>query len=65
MKNNKAVNFEPVIEFYKTINYLVDVKGSFIRNGIVGEGKQKMSPEFIKVFDEWEEKCLGKSELKF
>jgi len=67
MKNNKAVNFEPIIDFYKTdLNYLVDVKGSFIRSGMVGEGKQKMSPEFIKVFDELEEKiCLAKIGLKF
>jgi len=67
MKNNKAVNFEPIVEFYKTdLNYLVDVKGSFIRSGMVGEGKQKMSPGFIKVFDELEEKiCLAKIGLKF
>lgn len=67
MKNNKAVNFEPILEFYKTdLNYLVDVKGSFIRSGMVGEGKQKMSPGFIKVFDELEEKiCLAKIGLKF
>lgn len=64
MKNNRAVNFDPFIEFYKIINYLVDTKDSFIRSGIVG-GKQKIPLEFIKVFDEWEEKCLSKSELKF
>lgn len=32
---------------------------------MVGEGKQKMLPEFINIFDEWKEKCLGKSGLKF
>jgi len=64
MKNNRAVNFEPVIEFYKKQN-LIDTYCTFIRNGMVGEGKQKISPEFIKIFDEWEEKCLGESGLKF
>lgn len=62
MKNNLAVNFEPIIEFYKTHN-IIDTDVSFIRSGVIGEGKQKMSPELVKIFDEWEEKCLGKSGL--
>lgn len=64
MKNNRAVNYEPVIEINKTHN-LIDADGSFMRSGTVGGGKQKMSPEYVKIFDEWEEKCLGKSGLTF
>lgn len=64
MKNNRAVNYEPVIEINKTHN-LIDADGTFMRSGIVGGGKQKMSPEYVKIFNEWEEKCLGKSGFKF
>lgn len=64
MKNNRSVNYEPVIEINKTHN-LIDADGSFMRSGTVGGGKQKMSAEFVKIFDEWEEKCLGKTGLKF
>jgi len=64
MKNNRAVNYEPVIEINKTHN-LIDADGSFMRSGTVGGGKQKMSAEYVKIFDEWEEKCLRKSGLQF
>lgn len=64
MKNNRSVNYEPVIEINKTHN-LIDADGSFMRSGTVGGGKQKMSPEYLKIFDEWEEKCLAKTGLKF
>lgn len=64
MKNNRSVNYEPVIEINKTHN-LIDADGSFMRSGTVGGGKQKMSAEFVKIFDEWEERCLGKTGLKF
>ncbi|XP_022167669.1 sulfotransferase 1 family member D1-like [Myzus persicae] len=64
MKNNRAVNYEPVIEINKT-HKLIEADGTFMRSGTVGGGKQKMSPEFVNIFDEWEEKCLGKSGLKF
>jgi len=50
VKNNRAVNFEPTIEFYKNYN-LIDTNCTFIGSGIVGEGKQKMPPEFIQIFD--------------
>lgn len=64
MKNNRAVNYEPVIEINKTHN-LIKADGSFMRSGTVGGGKQKMSPEFVEIFDEWEKKCLATSTLKF
>lgn len=64
MKNNRAVNYEPVVEINKTHN-LIEADGSFMRSGTVGGGKQKMSPEFVKIFNEWEEKCLATSTLKF
>ncbi|KAL5235519.1 hypothetical protein ACI65C_002929 [Semiaphis heraclei] len=67
MKKNRAVNHEPLIEFNKAINTqnFFDPDACFMRSGTVGGGKQKMSPEFLNIFDEWEEKCLGKSGLKF
>lgn len=64
MKNNRAVNYEPVIEINKTHN-LIDADGTFMRSGTIGAGKQKMSPEYVKIFDEWEAKHLGKSSLNF
>ncbi|CAI6367788.1 unnamed protein product [Macrosiphum euphorbiae] len=65
MKKNRAVNGEPFIELTcKTMDISIS-KGNFMRSGTVGEGKTKMTPEFVKMFDEWEEKCLGKSGLKF
>jgi len=64
MKNNRSVNYEPVIEINKTHN-LIEADGSFMRSGTVGGGKQKMSPEYVKIFDEWENKLLGNSGLKF
>jgi len=64
MKNNRSVNFEPVLEFNKTHN-ITEVDGSFMRSGTVGGGKQKMTPEFVNLFDEWEEKSLRNSGLKF
>ncbi|XP_050437126.1 luciferin sulfotransferase-like isoform X2 [Adelges cooleyi] len=64
MKNNRAVNYEPVIEINKTYN-LIDADGSFMRSGKVGGGKEKMSQEFVKLFDEWEGECLENSGLSF
>jgi len=65
MKKNRAVNRQSLNKsFCKTLNFSIG-QGSFIRSGIVGEGKTKMTPEFVKFFDEWEEKSLGKSGLKF
>lgn len=65
MKKNKAVNNELFVELVcSTMNFSIG-KGSFLRSGIVGEGKTKMTPELVKLFDEWEEKCLKKSGLKF
>jgi len=67
MKKNRAVNYEPIIEFKKAIktHNFFDADACFMRSGTVGGGKQKMSPEFVKIFDKLEEKRLGKSGLKF
>lgn len=65
MKKNRSVNYEPFIEMNKKNNLIEsDADGSFMRSGTVGGGKQKMSAEFVKIFDEWEEKYLGKTDLK-
>ncbi|XP_060880987.1 luciferin sulfotransferase-like [Metopolophium dirhodum] len=65
MKKNRAVNHQSFNELFCRILNLSIGEGSSIRSGTVGEGKTKMTPEFVKIFDEWEEKCLGKSGLKF
>jgi len=65
MKKNRAVNHVPFIELMCKAMDISISERNFIRSGIVGEGKTKMTPEFVKMFDEWEEKCLGKSGLKF
>ncbi|XP_050537286.1 luciferin sulfotransferase-like [Daktulosphaira vitifoliae] len=64
MKKNRAVNYEPVVEINKTFK-LIDADGSFMRSGTVGGGRENMPQEFLKLFDEWENKCLEKSGLKF
>ncbi|XP_054263239.1 luciferin sulfotransferase-like [Macrosteles quadrilineatus] len=57
MKNNRAVNYEEVIEINKKYK-LVEAEGSFMRSGQVGEWKILMSPEWIKRFDDWTEENL-------
>lgn len=65
MQKNRAVNCEPLIELIGKMSHLPMGEGNFVRSGKVGEGKTKMTPELVRIFDEWEEKCLEKSGLKF
>ncbi|XP_060880350.1 luciferin sulfotransferase-like [Metopolophium dirhodum] len=65
MKKNKAVSGEPFIGITIRLFSGSRGKGNIIRSGTVGEGKTKMTPELLKIFDEWENKCLEKSGLKF
>lgn len=59
MKNNPAVNYEPVCELNRKFK-LIDEKGVFMRSGTVGGYKTMMTPETIQQFDEWEkEKTCG------
>lgn len=57
MKNNRAVNYEEVIEINKKYK-LVEAEGSFMRSGKVGEWKAKLSPEWVQRFDQWTEDSL-------
>lgn len=50
MKNNRAVNYEPVIEKIKEYR-LIEEDGSFMRCGEVGEWKEVMSPELSAQFE--------------
>ncbi|XP_067007720.2 luciferin sulfotransferase [Anabrus simplex] len=58
MKNNKAVNYEAVVEINKAHN-LIDADGAFMRSGKVGEWKAVMTPELSDLFDHWTEKNLA------
>ncbi len=64
MKNNRAVNYEPVIEINKKYN-LIDEEGSFMRCGKVGEWKDVMSPQLCDRFEKWEKENLKNTGLMF
>lgn len=57
MKNNAAVNYEPVCEANKK-NGLTDSDGKFMRSGTVGSFKAAMTPEQINQIDKWSEENL-------
>ncbi|CAI6368354.1 unnamed protein product [Macrosiphum euphorbiae] len=65
MKKNSAVSGEPFIGISLRLFNGSRGKGNIIRSGNVGEGKTNMTPAFVKIFDEWENKSLEKSGLKF
>lgn len=64
MKNNRAVNYEPVIEINKKYN-LIEESGNFMRCGKVGEWKETMGPKLIEQFEKWDEENLKDTGLKF
>ncbi|XP_022186789.1 luciferin sulfotransferase isoform X1 [Nilaparvata lugens] len=64
MKNNRAVNYEEVVEINKKFK-LIEADGCFMRSGKVGEWKAKMSPQLIDRFDKWTEKYFANSGLTF
>lgn len=55
MKQNRAVNYEEVVEINKQFN-LIDANGSFMRSGEVGGYKALMTPEMIQQIDDWSER---------
>ncbi|XP_059490649.1 luciferin sulfotransferase-like [Neocloeon triangulifer] len=73
MKNNPAVNLEPVLEYRKTalMNQMAEDQitclqaPSFIRKGVNGDWANHMSPEMAARFDEWNEKHLEGTGLSF
>lgn len=62
MKNNRAVNYEEVVEINKKYKF-VEAEGSFMRNGQVGEWKAKLSEEWVQRFDEWTDENLRGTKL--
>lgn len=64
MKQNRAVNYEPVIEINKKYN-LIEEDGSFMRCGKIGEWKEIMNPDLKDRFEKWEEENLKDSGLSF
>ncbi|CAH1999714.1 unnamed protein product [Acanthoscelides obtectus] len=64
MKKNPAVNYEMVISINKKFK-LTESDGKFMRSGKVGDYKANMSPEMIKIFDEWSEENLKDNDFSF
>lgn len=62
MKENRAVNYEPVIEVNKKYN-LIEEDGTFMRCGKVGEWKEFMNQELINRFEKWENENLKNTGL--
>ncbi|CAB3381573.1 Hypothetical predicted protein [Cloeon dipterum] len=73
MKNNPAVNLEPVLEYRKTalLNQMTEDKvtcmqaPSFIRKGVTGDWANHMNPEIAARFDEWIKTNLEGTGLNF
>lgn len=73
MKNNPAVNLEPVLEYRKTTlsNQMSEDKitclqaPSFIRKGVNGDWANHMTPEMAKKFDDWTAENLEGTGLSF
>lgn len=66
MKNNRAVNYEPVVELYKKYELGLTLEdGSFMRCGRVGQWKEKMSPSLIQQFEEWDLEYMANGDYPF
>ena len=59
MKNNRAVNYEPLIELnQKNGIFDRDLNGSFIRCGKIGSWKEMMTPDMAERFKKWDQDHL-------
>lgn len=57
MKDNDAVNFKTVVDLFQSLHGKKTEPGvEFIRSGETGGHRNKMSPEMMKKFDEWNAK---------
>jgi Sulfotransferase domain len=69
MKNNPAVNLEPVLEYRKTTMTEEQAPSlqapAFIRKGVIGDWANHMTPEMAKKFDEWNAEHLEGTGLTF
>lgn len=64
MKQNRAVNYEPVIEINKKYS-LIEEDGSFMRCGKIGEWKEIMNSNLEDRFEKWEKENLKDTGLSF
>lgn len=64
MKENRAVNYEPVIEVNKKYN-LIEEDGSFMRCGKIGEWEEIMNSDLKDRFEKWEKDNLEDTGLSF
>lgn len=60
LSKNESVNYD----FGKKMGF-VNQDGNFIRNGKTGDWKNHFSPELNRQIDEWIEKNLEGTDLKF
>lgn len=64
MKNNKAVNYELIVDLNKKHN-LIEAEGSFMRSGTVGNYKATMSEEILNKFELWMNEKFKDTGLNF
>lgn len=65
MRENPAVNLEPIIEQKHGPGHVVKEEIKFIRKGKVGDWKNYMTDEMSYKFDQWVEESLMGSGLTF
>lgn len=65
MKNNPAVNLEPIICKTNGKDFLEQTELRFIRKGEIGDWKNHMTDEMAKRFDDWAENNLNGTGLSF
>ncbi|CAH0763346.1 unnamed protein product [Diatraea saccharalis] len=65
MKNNRAVNLQPILERTFGKSYLEQTDLRFIRKGEIGDWKNFMSDDLSRKFDQWAQKNLEGSDLSF
>uniref|UniRef100_A0A1B6KUA2 Sulfotransferase domain-containing protein n=1 Tax=Graphocephala atropunctata TaxID=36148 RepID=A0A1B6KUA2_9HEMI len=63
MRDNPAVNNEDLEALSRRMG--CSLGGKFIRSGQVGEGKKKLSQDWVRCFDQWSEENLCDTGLKF
>lgn len=65
MKQNPAVNYEPIVEMKKKLGLIDADDGHFMRRGIVGDWKERLDSELYERFLKWEEENLNDVNFTF
>ncbi|XP_065211068.1 luciferin sulfotransferase-like [Planococcus citri] len=65
MKQNPAVNFEPIVEMKKKLKMIDENDGHFMRRGVVGDWKDRLDSELCERFQKWEEETLNEIDFTF